>query len=257
MELRAEFFTGDGRRAQGQEVVFPILAMGDGPLDTICLGTGFFVSNSGIFATAAHLFLDVTGSDGALNAGLAICQFTPPNNFTMRRIIQLSRHTVADVAVGAVESLFDEQSGKLVTNKMLPMTVRIPKIGDEISTWAYPNGHARRTSNQTAISLFPKLYTGVVKMEHREGRDSVLLPGPCYETDMCIEAGTSGGPVMNEHGHVFAINSSSFEGIPTTYVSHIQSIGGLPLRDCQIEGGERLATITIGALIKGGQIPLS
>lgn len=256
MEFRADFFTNDGHRVQGQEVVFPILAVRADPLETTCIGTGFFISNSGIFATAAHVVRDVLGPDGVQTAGLAICQFTPPDDFRMRRITQVAVHTVADVAIGATESLFERETGRLGTNKMLPLTGQIPNLGDRIATWAYPNSHANRTSDRTVIRLIPKLYVGTIKAEHRQGRDSVLLPGPCYETDMCIEGGTSGGPVMNEEGRVFAINSSSFDGAPVSYISHIQRIGGLTLRDCRTEDGENHDSITISALIERNHIPL-
>jgi hypothetical protein len=131
-----------------------------------------------------------------------------------------------------VQTMSHRDTGVPLRNKVLVLTSRLPQAGDLVSTWAFPKSRHKHEGNSGHVSIAPKLYDGEVLKEYPSGRGG-LLPGRCYETNLAIEGGASGGPVFDEHGHVFAVNSTGFNGTDIGYVSHIQSIGGLSLANWQ------------------------
>ena len=185
---------------------------------------------------------------------LGTFQFIPPNRIIPRSIIKVTAHLRSDVAIGAVASRINLESNQPLTNKALTLTSRVPLEGDSICTWAYPNCVTRYDGNSAVIPIFPRLYEGQVRAEYGEGRDSVMLPGRCYETNLGIHGGASGGPVFDAEGYVFAINSTGIAGDDISYVSHVQSLGGLPLQLYQTEDGVVHPNITISQLIDLGHI---
>lgn len=249
--VRCWFETGTGERVQGWEAVVPILRV-DEPLRLTCIGTGFFIHTGGILVTAAHVVRDVIGSHGNPTASLMALQYVHPSQFIRRFIIKASIHTVEDVAVIGLHTL--HRNGAPVRNKVLVLTSRLPETGDLVSTWAFPKSTHEHTGNRGAVSIFAKLYDGEVLKEYSNGPDRVVLPGRCYETTLGIEGGASGGPVFDEHGHVFAINSTGIDGTDIGYVSHIQSIGGLSLANVMTSDGQLHERITIHSLIEHGDI---
>ena len=89
----------------------------------------------------------------------------------------------------------------------------IPDEGEEVSTFAYSkdtnflyNIYDLKINNEI------KWAYGIVRKYYPNGRDSYLLPGPCVETSMTLEAGLSGGPVINKNGQIIGVNSTSFTG---------------------------------------------
>jgi hypothetical protein len=219
------FVTGTGENVQGWEPVVPIFRVDHSPLRLTCIGTGFFIHTGGILVTAAHVVRAVIGSDGNPTATLMALQFVPPNQFIRRQVIKATFHTQADVAVLGVETLRHKDRGVPLRNKVLILTSRVPRVGDLVSTWAFPKSTSEHMGNRGCVSVFAKLYDGEVRKEYPDGRDRVLLPGRCYETNLAIEGGASGGPVLDEHGHAFAVNSTGIDGTDIAFVSHIQSVG--------------------------------
>ena len=247
------FVTGDGEPVQGWEAIVPIFRADEFP-KLICIGTGFFIHVGGILATAAHVMRDVLDKNGDPEAGLMTIQYVHPNIMIRRNITNVTMHGCADVAVAAVETLIHKETGNPLRNEAMIMTTKVPKVGDYVATWAFPKSVSTFTEKETSVSIGPKLYEGEIKEEHRDGRDSVMLPGPCYETNLGVEKGASGGPVFDENGRVFAILSTGFEGTDTAFISHVQSMGGLPIARMKGADGEIRENTTVGELIKRGEI---
>ena len=261
-----KFYSTNGLRSLlGQEVVLPILRYDDDGKVT-CIGTGFYISRHGIIATAAHVVMDILDSDynqvmnasGEPRSGIFTFQFSTPNDVITRLLVRGACHKKADVAVAIVETDPKKSTAHIEQNESLPLTTYVPQPDEEISTWAYPNvtTELKIADSSRTSSLFvrPKHYEGKLKREFRFGRDQVIMPGPCYETNLGIEGGASGGPVFDKYGHVFAINSSGIQGTDVAHVSHIQSIGGLVLKDPPTGKGVLKGNITISELIERREI---
>ncbi len=83
-----------------------------------------------------------------------------------------------------------------------------------------------------------------------EGRDRVMLPGPCYRSDMVIHHGASGGPVAGPSGSVFGVNVTGFDGTDDSYISRIDELLSLEI---DLGEGER---ITIQELADQGAVTI-
>ncbi len=245
----ARFLDDQGKSVQGWEAIVPICQMLESG-DIIYVGTGFFISLD-VLVTAAHV---ITDQEKKQPEGLFILQYVHPNKMFRRAINKATVHTRHDVAVCTVVSGDDSASGLRLRNKSLVLTTDLPNFSEEISTWAFPNVTKRVVENKGELTIRSKVYVGRIVQEHPEGRDRVMLPGRCYETDLAIEGGASGGPVFDCSGRVFAVNSTGIDGTNIGYVSHIQSIGGLPIALFKTPDGVVHDHITIYELIRLGII---
>jgi hypothetical protein len=84
--------------------------------------------------------------------------------------------------------------------------------GDLVATYAYQSTIIQSAETGQLFSFNPEFYEGRIVGYLANGRDRVMLPGPCYRTDMVIHHGASGGPVADPSGRVFGINSTGFDG---------------------------------------------
>lgn len=84
-----------------------------------------------------------------------------------------------------------------------------------------------------------------------------MLPGNVYETSITIKGGASGGPVYDENGNVFGVNSTGIDGTNISYVSSIGDILDLAVCDLSLSDGSRRATMTIRELIGHGAIQIA
>lgn len=100
-------------------------------------------------------------------------------------------------------------------------------VGTKIWTVAYPKttiDHIK--SGSININYISEAYEGTITKHHPEYRDRGLLSWPCYETDMEILGGASGGPVFisGSKGTIFALNCT---GTTPHSFSHVTSIAPL------------------------------
>ncbi len=247
----ARFFNSKGENVQGWEAVVPICRWhGSGRIEAV--GTGFFIEGQ-ILVTAAHVIIDCNRSP---LEGLFILHYVPTNRMLRRRIIKACVHLRADVAILALEMGKDPESGQVLGNKRLIMTKAQPAREEDIGTWAFPKSITSESGTQGVLEIRPKVYVGRILEEYTQGRDKVMLPGPCYETDLSLEGGASGGPVFDSRGRVFAVNSTGIGGTDVAYVSHIQAIGALSIEQFQTPDGIVHKQMSIGKMIDLGLIQL-
>src|SRR5438552_10024489 len=196
-EIRAD----DGAPAKASRGIFPSVRYdGDGHLHL--LGTGFFISTTGLFVTARHVLMDTFDSKGRERYAIGMMQFLPDNIYIQRPILRCAAHPVADVAVG-VAAPMNDPSGKPLTNPVLTLNLVPPDLNSRVVTFAYPKHSNRITNNVQPIDVRPTFYDGDITEYFPAGRDRVLLPAPCYRTSMIIHGGASGGPVFSRSGGVF------------------------------------------------------
>lgn len=104
------------------------------------------------------------------------------------------------------------------------------------------------------LSFNPDFYEGRIIEHLSNGRDKIMLPGPCYRTDMRIHHGASGGPVAcGMKGKVFAINSTGIDGTSDFYISKIDAILELKIK---VEGNQGEEEATIKELADRGSVTI-
>lgn len=95
-------------------------------------------------------------------------------------------------------------------------------------------------------------FRGSVVEQFPDGRDSVMLPWPCYQVDYHLHAGASGGPTFDKSGAVFAMNCAS--NSPETDIAYVTSTDmllGCQITNIDIEG-KHYDVATIMDLVNAG-----
>ncbi len=234
-----------GARVEGGEGIIPILeVIGENRYQFI--GTGFFITSSGVFATARHVLIP------AHERGHAILtwQVVSPNQWLTRPVTQFSYHETADLAIGVATPGRHSESRDLLSHPRVRITTRVHSIGDIVATYAYPNTIIEQRDEGQILSFEPRFYEGRIMEYLPEGRDRVMLPGPCYRSDMVIQHGASGGPVAGPSGRVFGVNATGFDGTDDFYISRIDEFLSLEI---DLGEGER---ITIQELADQGVVTM-
>lgn len=203
-----ESFGLNGKKTHSRETIFPIFRIDEGNRFFL-VGTGFFIADRGVFVTAKHVIGDFCDSSGSLNCDLVVIHFRD-NKAVVRKVDGFSLHSKADVAVGVLELMIVKNSGAYYSNGWSAIGCRKPKKDDRLFTYCYPKTTISYDKIQS-IDVIPTEYEGVVVEEYPDGRDSHMLPSTCYQVDMNIVGGASGGPVFDEHGFVVSLNSTSYE----------------------------------------------
>ena len=139
------------------------------------------------------------------------------------------------------------KDGNLLTNKVLPLRTATPKQGDPVVAYAFPNhDFIDLGAGQTAVSLWPSAYPGMLVEEHVRSGPSVKLKVPYFQTDMHLHPTASGGPVFNSGGKVWGVCSCSYDGATdVSFVTPIAPILGFLVSDLVLppETSPRSATV--------------
>ena len=244
--------TGDGDPIEPQHAIFPIMSqLPSGEFRPI--GTGFFVANNGVFLTAAHVIDDVLDEDGEPTAPFGIFQFAANNKYLLRPILRTNQHRIADVAVGVTAPMTHDVTGEPLKNKVLIVAGRQPTVGEPVCTYAYPKTEVAIGKVQR-INFRPAFFEGKVTEFLPDGRDRVLLPGPCYRTSIVVHGGASGGPVFSSDGSVFGINSTGFEDDEISYISCVADSLSLRIRGVVLPGNTSPKSVSLQDLCDAGFI---
>jgi hypothetical protein len=215
------------------------------------IGTGFWVTERGHLVTAWHVIEDNIGKDG-IDAGpiYAMCM-SPDRTHTPRVLRKSYKHTTFDLALS--ETSDPDVSGEALTWP-LPMTLDEPEVGAKVFTHAFVSqaqsflkgkhmGLTTSKFNATLaipdlglafdLAFMTRLETGHVRTIFAEARDSVMLPFPCFQSEMPVYSANSGGPVFDAKGRICGVNCSSYEGTDISF--HIPTKGVLDLFAREIE----------------------
>jgi hypothetical protein len=244
--------TLDGEPVGPHEAIFPIVTQDKSGMFAL-IGTGFFISDNGVFATAKHVITHVLDASGVPIMPLGLFHFASNNTYYFRPINCATRHGLADVAVGVAQPMNNNLNGEPLKNKLLTLSAEVPTIETRIATYAYPKTSINRGPPQ--LINFQGAYFGGVITEHfPTGRDKVLLPGPCFRTSMVIHGGASGGPVIGPKGTVVGLNSTGVGSEPLSFVSCISPLLELGIPGVVIPGSTSPQTVSVGHLMSLGFI---
>jgi len=218
-DFKAEFRDGAGNPIDGWRGISPIFTIINDK--TIFLGTGFFITRNGLMLTAKHCLYDTRGNSYKT---LFIFQFMEDNSYLLRSIYK-SYWNCSDIAVLLPQNSIYQKTGKEPRNPVPTLTLAKPQIGEQIASFGYPKTIIKHHAyKKAAIQIDESWHFGTIEDYHADG--TPLLKNPCFQTSMHILGGSSGGPVVNSNGKVFAINSTGadvYEGIkPYSFLTPIE-----------------------------------
>jgi len=157
---------------------------------------------------------------------LLIIDYRSQSEFHPRKIVHVFQHKIADIVLGMC-SWDIRQPDLFIENNLLTMARAQPEIGETVHTFAYPKNKVVKMKDGSFVGEFMPMYQfGEVVEYFPNGRDKTFLPGPCYQTTILVEGGSSGGPVFNKEGKVVGINSTGYEGVdpPLSFITPISEI---------------------------------
>lgn len=246
-DFKTNFIDGTGKKVDGALVSSPLLVRNADDSATF-LGSTFFIARNGLMLTAKHCLLN----KNIYIKNLFIVQIIPDNIYVIRPIMRTYCND-SDVAVLVPIGMTSKSTGKQLRNPVLPITNFKVGIGERIASFAWPSTRTYLGENGMKVSMAEKWHYGLIEDYHDNG--TTFLKYPCYQSCMHIEGGSSGGPVANSSGHVFAINSTgadvSFGLEPYSMLSPIEHCFSIKI---ETEGGK---WYTIKELIKLNQILFS
>lgn len=250
---QSEFHARDGSGAliEPHTCIFPIMKPVAGGAKIV--GTGFFVTMLGHFATAKHVVLDVIDpKTGAQNGTLFAAHFVEGASVLIRNITKVSYHNHSDIAIGKMDFHVMKDSGKPLVNRVPTFTTTPPAVGSKVVTYAYPESDALFIPGESAG--FRPMYYGGELIEHSEApRDSVMVSWPHYATSINVLGGASGGPVFNDKGRVFAVNVvGGYEDL--SYMARVAELADLDVPDFPPPAVGQPAPRTVRDLVAAGHM---
>lgn len=254
VSLEGEFWATDhdGVRVDPSKAIFPILKVSKTGKYSL-VGTGFFVGPEGIFATASHVMDEFIADDGSANGIPLIIQMIEGDSYVQRRITSVHKHPRADICIGRVISMKSPTRGKL-ENPVATLSSKVPDVGEILVTYAYPRSVFQPGEVREACYLWGEFFKGEVQEHFLQGRDSVMLPGPCFQTSIFIHGGASGGPVFNSQGLVVGVNSTGYEDEGLSFITPLYLLKDLKVDGILTSIDAKEKFTTVAELIKVGMM---
>lgn len=211
------------------------------------IGTGFWITSQGHLITAWHVIEDNIGKDGVDQGPILAIQTLLDRTIVFRSLKQSIRHKTFDLALS-------ETAPESTAPPTIPhvMTLEDPAVGARIHTHSFLDPRQDFSNEKVGgVSTFTyhgegfiperdlhfnfdyMARVGVGKVVERfpAGRDSVMLPFPCFQSNMPIYGANSGGPVFDEKGRVCGINCTSYEGADISFHVSLEGVLKLTARD--------------------------
>lgn len=247
----------DGNAVDPSSVIFPILRHPEGLAPEV-IGTGFYIAHQGLFATARHVLKACLDEHGRPTIPLTILhRFPAANKIVYRPIIRACLHNGSDIALGVGAPMRSDATGDGLWANSVVLSSKPVDIGSMVTTYAYPNAITiTRNADRHEIHIYPLFYAGAVVECFPDGRDRVMLPGPCYQTTMHLHGGASGGPVFDSQtGRVCGINCTSLSGATdVSFVSMIHKLLEIDIEGVVLDARRGEETVRLSQLVALGHV---
>jgi hypothetical protein len=215
------------------------------------IGTGFWITETGHLITAWHVIEDNIGEDGVDRGPIYAMQALGSGTAIPRVLRKSDKHKIFDLALTETQVVGGTHA---YPTRPLPMTIDEPKIGDPLFTHAFLSRDQKfsdekyqgiSTSSFDGLMAIPDLsltyelsFQSRVGFGHlteifKEARDRVLLPFPCFQSDLPLYGANSGGPVFDKKGRICGINCTSFVGESISFHIPLKAILELGARDIE------------------------
>lgn len=215
------------------------------------IGSGFWVTGKGHLVTAWHVIADNIGKDGVDDGPIYAIQTYADRRAVARVLRKTSRHKTFDLALSETVGPDGYDANQTWT---FALTMEEPKVGDPVGTYSFVaidqnfDGEKHEgivTDTFDGILAMPELdiiYSlkfkarvnrGHVQEVFPDGRDKVLMPSPCFRSDIPIYGGNSGGPVFDKFGRVCGVNCTSYAGQDISFHMSLPGILELFARDIE------------------------
>jgi hypothetical protein len=176
------------------------------------VGTGFYVTDNGLFVTARHVVEEVCFEQKQMAPLLIVHQRSDtglfgPTEWLLRPIMQSWLAEQGDIAFGAAATATNVETGRILSNWTWRLSWAIPAIGASVATYAFPGKERQRPDGN--IVFRADSYAGRVE-NVAEYRDTVVMPFPYLQTNFRMHAATSGGPIISD-GRVIGVNCTEYE----------------------------------------------
>ncbi|MDQ3777021.1 MAG: serine protease [Pseudomonadota bacterium] len=142
-----DFEAGNGPLPNPMGHTFPLLKH-DAEGQWRLIGTGFYISNEGLFVTAKHVIDDLFEGDRQI-ASLAIMHprsesgLFGAQEYLIRRIIQCWLGDIADIALGVAARATNNLTRGMLSHWSWPLTWSVPSVGTAAATYAFPRSPNR------------------------------------------------------------------------------------------------------------------
>lgn len=225
------------------------------------VGTGFYISEDGLFVTARHV-VDHVVKKGRQAAPLVILHprstngLFIPSEILFRPVVQCWLADQADVALGVAATATNNQTGEVLRNWCWPMSWSTPMAGTPIGTYAFPRHNV--SGDGRSFLFHPELYPGVV-LGTGDFRDRAMIPFPYLEVDCRIHGSASGGPIAQNGGRVVGINCTELDKTldhppGPGFGAQIQCLNGAYIDDAVLPGENGSRRVTFDELVLAGCI---
>jgi len=224
------------------------------------IGTGFYINDSGFFATARHVLEDVL-QNGRQVLPLVIMHLRSesglfgPSDFQFRPIRQCWLGDNADVALGVAATATNRAKGEIMKNWTWTLSWSVPPNGTPAATYAFPNHTV--VDDGRRIRFSPHAYGGRVNGSG-DFPDNVMIPYPYLQVDFRIHGAASGGPVLSGR-HVVGINCTEWPANidhppGPGFGAQSRCLGGAFLDDVVLPGETTPRRVTFEELVRAGCI---
>lgn len=193
------------------------------------LGTCFGITNDGLCMTARHVVeegfellnivpgnTNLSDDDGYLAAMYVSSEPNPddPTGVTGGLLPMHKAYVVqgTDIALVMLNLPINTETGKRIFFPSHRLRLSTPGIGESFMGIGYRRMTWEPGDAPRAYSVDYKYSAtrGEVEELHPGGRDKTMLPHPCFRTSARLDAGMSGGPLMDHAGRVFGVVCSSY-----------------------------------------------